>query len=108
VGLPNLLSEIVAGALDGQPDVVVARNEGDLADAVQRTGATVVIVSDESVEPRAIADLLRLHPDVTLVGISADGRQAYAYQPLRIALGELSPESLQEAVRHSTPSERAG
>ena len=99
VGLPRLLGEIVAGALDGQSDVIVAEKEGDLADAVQRAGANVVVVSDEAAERAAIADLLGHHPGVKVIGVSVDGLHAYGYQPRRVALGELSPEALREAIR---------
>jgi hypothetical protein len=99
VGVPRLLGEIVAGALDGRPDVAVVGNEGDLADAVQGTGAEVVVVSEESAEPETIAELIGHHPEVRVIGVSADGRHAYAYRPQRVALGELSSEGLREAIR---------
>jgi DNA-binding NarL/FixJ family response regulator len=100
VGLPDLLGEIVAGALREQPDLVVVGAEDDVHAAVERLGANVLVVNDQSLDGEAIADLLREHPDVQALDISADGSQAYAYRPGRVLLGGLSPEALGEAVRH--------
>lgn len=99
VSLPDLLREIVAGVLGAQPDIVVVGTEDDAQEAIERRGANVLVVDDESLDREGITDLLRRHPDVSVIGISADGRQAYAYQPRRVLLGGLSPEALREAVR---------
>jgi hypothetical protein len=96
VGLPDLLGEIVRVH-------VVLRSDDDevrLLRAVERLGANVLVVNDQSLDGEAIADLLREHPDVQALDISADGSQAYAYRPGRVLLGGLSPEALGEAVRH--------
>jgi hypothetical protein len=41
VGLPDLLQEIVAGALGEQPDLAVVGTEDDAQAAVERLGANV-------------------------------------------------------------------
>lgn len=100
VGLPELLRKIVAGALGEQPDLAVVETEDDAQAAVERLGANVLVVNEESLDGEAITDLLRQHPDVQLIGISADGRQAYAQAgSRRVLLGGLSPEALREAIR---------
>jgi chemotaxis response regulator CheB len=103
VGLPEMLREIVEGALRQQPDLAVVGTEDDAHAAVGRLGANLLVVNDESLDGEAIADLLRRHPDVQVLGISADGRQAYAYRPGRVLLGGLSPEALREVARHGIP-----
>ena len=100
VGLPDLLREIVAGALREQPDLAVVGTEYDAQAAVERLGANMLVVNEESLDGEAITDILRQHPDVHLIGISADGRQAYARAgSRRVLLGGLSPEALREAIR---------
>jgi hypothetical protein len=68
----------VAGALGEQLDPALVASEDDAQAAVQRLGANVLVVNEESLDGEAITDLLRQHPDVHVIGISADGRQAYA------------------------------
>lgn len=101
VGLPDLLREIVAGALGEHPDLGIVGTEDDAQAAVERLGANVLVVNEESLDGEAITDLLRQHHDVHVIGISADGRQAYAEAgSRRVLLGGLSHEVLREAVRH--------
>jgi DNA-binding NarL/FixJ family response regulator len=99
VSLPALLRDIVAGVLREEPDIVVVETEDDLREAVERLHADAAVVEDETVDPARVADVLRRHPDACLIGVSADGRQAYAYEPRRVLLGGLSPDTLREAVR---------
>jgi chemotaxis response regulator CheB len=104
VGLPDMLREIVAGALGEQPDLAVVGTEDDAQAAVERLGANVLVVNEESLDGEAITDLLRQHPDVHLIGLSPDGRQAYAQAGShRVLLGGLSPEALREAIGHGIP-----
>lgn len=104
VGLPDLLQEIVAGALGEQPDLAVVGTEDDAQAAVERLGANVLVVSEDSLDRDATTDLLRRHPNVHLIGLSADGRQAYAQAgSRRVLLGGLSPEALREAIRRGLP-----
>ena len=110
VGLPAFLHDIVANVLAGQPDIAVVGTEDDAHEAIERRGANVVITEDESMDRDTITGLLHRHPDVYLVGISADGRQAYAYEPrgVRVLLGGFSPETLREAVRRGRGVGEAG
>jgi hypothetical protein len=101
VGLPDLLREIVAGALGEQLDPALVGTEDDAQAAVQRLGANVLVVNEELLDGEAITDVLRQHPDVHVIGISTDGRQAYAQAgSRRVLLGGLSPEALREAIGH--------
>jgi DNA-binding NarL/FixJ family response regulator len=99
VGLPALLRDIVAGVLREDPDIEVVETEDGLQEAVERLHADAVVVEDEAADPEKVADALRRHPAARVIGVSADGRQAYSYEPRRVLLGGLSPDTLREAVR---------
>jgi hypothetical protein len=100
VGLPDMAREIVAGALGADPELALVGNEDDAERAVERLGANVLVVSEDALTADETTELLRRRPDVRLIGISEDGRQAYARSgSKRVLLGGLSPEALRAAVR---------
>jgi hypothetical protein len=108
VGLPDLLREIVVGVLAGQSDLTVVGTEDDAEQAVERRGANVLVVGEDALDGEAITALLQRRPDVLLIGISADGRQAYAQiESRRVLLGGLSPEALREAIRRAGPGKES-
>ena len=101
--LTGILSDIVLETLDHSPDVSVAvLGAGDsavlLADA---THADVAILrgSPEGLPP-AGKELLRRRPWMNVLTIHGDGRAVFLHQlrPVERALGEISPETLLEAV----------
>ncbi len=101
--MPNLLLDIVDHVVASEPDMtVVGRVDDDLQNAVQRTRANIVIVGETGGDPaHEYAELLQRRPKLKVLSIAADGKTASLYEmrPHRIRLGEISPESLREAMR---------
>ena len=67
IDMPRMLREILDDALTSRDDVSLvdeARNGGGLIDAVDRSGATFLIVSSESVGPVEVCKLLSERPRV--------------------------------------------
>jgi hypothetical protein len=62
----------------------------------------VVLGLKETERPETVEVLLGRYPNARVLGIAGDGRQAYMHElrPHRVALGELSPDQLIEAIRH--------
>lgn len=90
--MPGVLRGVVRHSLETHDDLVVVEeltSPAPLADAVARSGAQVVVV--DAGHPEARGDW----PDVALLALTADGREAWRVEPL----GELSPEALAAAVR---------
>lgn len=95
-----MLREIVAGALGAAPDLALVGSEDDPERAVERLDANVLVVTEDVLTRDATTELLRNRPDVHVLGLSEDGRRAYARSgSRRVLLGGLSPEALREAIR---------
>ena len=104
VDMPRMLREIVKDAITRQTDMTclgefpaVTR----LVDAVEATGAEFVITDATTAAHEQIPLLLKLKPRVRVLGITDNGRQTYLYElrPQRVCLGEVSPQTLVEAIR---------
>jgi hypothetical protein len=95
--LPRMLSEVVTSILSTAPDIQVSTGlAGD------RPPPDVVVVGGEvGALPDRAGELLHEFPRVRVLTVGADGRETMFYElrPHRVALGELSPDSLLEAVR---------
>jgi len=102
VDLPRLLREIVERAVAGQPDMEIAelRAGGDLSDALRAARADVV-VSGADHDYDELRDLLDRRPRLKVLTVADDGREATLYElrPARTQLGEVSPETIVEAIR---------
>jgi chemotaxis response regulator CheB len=104
--LHGMLSEIIMETLDAAPDIAVAVASSDrsalsVADA---TEADVAILGGESTGlPTLGAELLRRRPWMNVLTLRGDGRQASLYQlrPVERPLGDISPQTLLDAVRES-------
>jgi DNA-binding NarL/FixJ family response regulator len=116
-GMPRMLRDIVGSLLTAHDDFeVVAEftDASELCSAVERTAADVVILGLEDSElPDVGCQLLWERPSTKVLGIAADGRKAFLYElrPHRIPLGEVSPDSLVDAVRkgsHGNVNARLG
>ncbi len=109
VGMEGILGEIVRDLVAHQPDMdIVAEVTAtrELLPAAQLSGSGVVIAClAEGSEPlEDWGELLERHPRIALVAVHGDGRQAtlYRVRPERIAIGELSPATLIDAIRDPT------
>lgn len=106
-----MMREIVTTTLGAQPDMhVVATVEAEdtLADAVVRTQADVVVVGlAPNASPTTYDDLLYQHPRLRVLMVTDDGRGALlsALRPQQVAIDDVSPAGLVEAIRASANAE---
>ena len=107
-GLPTILTEIVTRSLADYEDVqlitVVAPPAG-LVNAMRETGATVVVGADRHLTCAQVSALLEDLPRSRVFILTPDARMTWLYElrPERVALGEVSPERLAEAIRGRVP-----
>jgi DNA-binding NarL/FixJ family response regulator len=114
VNLPRILRDIIEGVLEHEPDMEVVgefRKRTELLDAVDETGADFVITGAEDADVAGVRSLLRARPDVKVLAVGEDGRQTLLYElrPRMVRLGEISPQTLLEAIRaaaRATPFEQ--
>ena len=109
VDMPRLLREIVTSIASS--DLCIVRQYDDPVDlvaAVDRDAAQVVITGAEAHEPREVERLLAERPAVKVFGITADGSSTTLHElmPRRHALGELSVDRLDDAVRRAVERDR--
>ena len=103
--LPQLLSEIVINIVDSQHDMQIVDaplREAGLMTALERSDADVLVLGCEESELRQRGDvLLKSRPSLKIVALDGDGKHSYFYglQPQLVALGEVSPQLLVEAIR---------
>jgi hypothetical protein len=109
--LTGILSDIIIETLEHPPDLSVA---------VVAPGGSAVLLADASEADVAILggareglpplgqELLRRRPWMNILTIHGDGREAFLHQlrPVERALGEISPQTLLDAVR-AVASERS-
>jgi DNA-binding NarL/FixJ family response regulator len=101
----RMLREIVEAVLSGQPGIDVVRggeSGASLVEAVDAAGASCVIIGNgESELAEACTAMVRERPRVKAMAIVNGGRQSFLYElrPYRVALGEVSPQALIDAVR---------
>jgi len=105
IGVSGMVGDIVKRIFDDEPDIEVAaefRFEPQIVPRVVDAGADVVILStaDRSL-PSAVRELLREQPRAKVLTIRDDGRTTSLYElrPHETDLGQVSPETLLEAVR---------
>lgn len=104
--MSRLLSDMVRQGLGAEGDLDLVAEIGDDADAllaeVDRANVDVLVVGLENQRlPSRYGRMMLQRPDVHVLGLSADAREAFAWElrPVRIALGEASPAALAAAVR---------
>jgi hypothetical protein len=102
--MPRLLHDIVHSILAAEPDIQM--NDPSSHSTCPMTlddmrAAHVVIISEAELAHMNYESLLYANPRLRLVAVSGDGRNAALYElrPCRIPLGELSPQTLVDAVR---------
>jgi hypothetical protein len=72
--------------------------------AVRKTRADVVILNEPAAgPPQDHQELLYSRPHLGVLSITSDGRHIFLhkFRPVRIALGEVSPDSLVQAIQSS-------
>src|SRR5206468_9350933 len=102
--MSRMLREIVTESLSSAPDLEVAREYDqavDLAWAVQRDRADVVVAAKDVLSEEEIEHALREAPRLKVLGLADDGRQLLLYElaPQRFEVGEASPRLLREVIR---------
>jgi hypothetical protein len=97
-----MLREICDEALS-RPDVKLVdetKNDDNLVDALDRSGAAFLIVSAEKVGPAEVCRLLAERPHAKVFAITGGGRDGCLYElrPNLVLVGDLSPKSLVQTV----------
>jgi DNA-binding NarL/FixJ family response regulator len=107
--MPRKLHDIIEVLVAPHADLrIVARHVGrdSLPFVVSTTGAEVVIVGLYGTEsPNALDELLYECPKIKVLATTSDGRGTYVRElrPNEIALGDLSPQNLLDAIRAVHP-----
>lgn len=101
--LPRLVQEIVEHAVGGQPDMEIVADlptAPTLPAALAEARADVVISGAEH-GCAALSELLGELPRLKLLAVSDDARNAVLYElrPTRTPLGEVSPQTIVDAIR---------
>lgn len=103
---PHLLRDTLTRLISQNQDIrVVAEISSSqcISEAVERTGAEVVLLpfSSDAGVPELCRELLEAHPDLLILGVSADSNFGWAWHRgiQRVRLEEISPTSLQSAIR---------
>jgi DNA-binding NarL/FixJ family response regulator len=100
--MPQLLRDMLHHIFEAQPDVtsIAAYGDESLLALVDQQAPDVVVLAlsdDQTVH----LELLRRHPALRVVVLEDQGRLGSLYElsPCRLALGELTPESLVRVIR---------
>jgi chemotaxis response regulator CheB len=103
--MPPLLLEILRDAIAPQPDMEIvgaAVDEPDLGALLEKTEADVVVVKHDGPPKRnKFNDLLYQRPRLRIIEIADRGHRGLLHElrPRRVALDEISPQRLIEAIR---------
>jgi DNA-binding NarL/FixJ family response regulator len=103
IDMPRMLREILDDALTSRDDVRLvdeARNGCGLVEAVDRSGAALLIVSSESVGPVEVCKLLSDRPHVKVFAVADGGLDGCLYEmrPNLVAVDELSARGLVQTI----------
>lgn len=103
IDMPRMLREILDDALTSREDVRLvdeARSGGGLVEAVDRSGAALVIVSSESVGPVEVCKLLHERPRVKVFAVADGGQDGCLYElrPNLVVVDELSARGLAQTI----------
>jgi hypothetical protein len=106
-----ILASIVRTALGVDPGLeLFETSPRDTPGTARRLEAQVVILEQDDGALSAVSrELLRCWPDVRVLLLARDGREAFVWElrPHRVVLGELSIETLRETVRRLAHQEVA-
>jgi hypothetical protein len=103
VDLDRLNHEIVKAVIEPSRQLrLVYEHPGptDLMRVAADTGADVLIVGSRSVDSDIVCRLLETHPRLKTLAVNNDGQNGdlYEWRPRRKHLGELSPQTLLDAI----------
>jgi DNA-binding NarL/FixJ family response regulator len=107
------MRDIVRDTVSNEPDMVIVGEYGERGvclDAFETDRTDVVICGTSTPEePEAPNQLLVRAPHVKVLMLATSGRRAvmYEFRPHRTPLGDVSPESLREAIRSQPASASA-
>ncbi len=110
VGMPLMLRDIVNEVLASEPDLEVVGEFPDateLTAAVEQTDAAVVVAGEAAADLPSIRALLAARPRVSVLAIARNAREGVVYRltPTRVPIGDVSPETLLQAVREAARSD---
>jgi|ERR1043166_6469970 hypothetical protein len=111
--MPPLLLEMLRDAIAKQPDMEIAdarASADDLTALVERVGADILVLKrDRPTKRDGYNAALFRRPHLRILEIVDQGRRGLLYElrPARIALGEISPQRLLDAIRSSRWRKRA-
>ncbi len=106
-GMSPMLLDMIKDIVALHARMMVAGTMEDMADiraAVKETRADVVILNEPAKGPlQDHQELLYSRPRLGVLSITSDGRQFFLHRlrPVRTALGEVSPDSLVQAIHSS-------
>lgn len=107
VGLPPLLHDIVIRLVADQSDLEVVgqyRQYEELFVSDNESAPDVIVIGIGDGDVNGICGrLLAQHPQVKIVAVGGEGRRVFLYdlRPHKVAVGEVSPEELLQAIRIS-------
>jgi len=112
---PRMMREVVKQMIDSQPDMEVVGEVLDPVDllvAVRDTQADAVILDlEDSKEPGLTSHLLAEYPNLTILGLAANGKTAFIRprrQEILDPTGAKILTALREAIRRHVPRRREG
>lgn len=108
-----LLREIVREALDREPDIDIVGDHdvaADLRAAVEEDGADFVIIGSIESEAVGVRSFAATFCGVRVLELRSDGRESVLHElrPHRVALGELSRDTLLRTIRATRDRTAAG
>ena len=111
LGMPGMLRQILREIAAGEPGLVVVAElpNAELdSPGILAAGADVVVAGADLASEQAVTRLLCRPRPVQVLGISADGHDAFLYEmrPHRVLLGELSPATLVNVLSRAAPGGR--
>jgi len=100
-----MLLDMVTDIVAAHPEMMVPgkiQETADICTAVKKTKADIVILSEPAARQRQdYLELLHSRPHLKVLSITSDGHRFFLHElrPFRAALGEISSESLVQAIR---------
>jgi chemotaxis response regulator CheB len=103
IDMAPLLREIVREAIVREPDldIVAEHDEIDVRSAVELDDPDFIIVGEDVAAHQDVRRLVGVHRGLRALEVQSDGRESVLYElrPHRIALGEVSSDTLVRAIR---------
>jgi hypothetical protein len=100
--MPRMLREIIEGAVERQPDMLLIDFAGDpdLATAVKHRAPNVVIVAAANgTTAPSHQKLLIDNPELKILVVTDDGRSGHLLEFRRLPIAQMSPQGLITAIR---------